>query len=108
MAEAGLAAPSRLPRDYQRVERSYLDWAAALGACPAALDLFLWDVQRALKGSRATPSLPLKGMAAAPNGAKQRCPITEAVDPCVVVVTNRRQVDAVAPTPSLSREGPTH
>jgi len=46
MGELGLLEEVRLPRDYEAVERTYLRWAAELGACPAALDLFLWDVQR--------------------------------------------------------------
>jgi N-glycosylase/DNA lyase len=44
--EAQLICDPRLPRDYERVEQAYLDWADHLGACPAALDLFLWEVQR--------------------------------------------------------------
>lgn len=47
LSEAGVIGESRLPRDYLQIERAYLDWAARLGACPATLDLFLWDVQRA-------------------------------------------------------------
>lgn len=46
MREVGLLGENRLPRDYEAIERTYLHWAAELGACPAALDLFLWDVQR--------------------------------------------------------------
>jgi thermostable 8-oxoguanine DNA glycosylase len=44
--EAQLVYDPRLPRDYELVEQVYLDWADRLGACPAALDLFLWEVQR--------------------------------------------------------------
>lgn len=47
LTDAGIIAESRLPRDYLRIERAYLEWAEQLGACPAALDLFLWEVQRA-------------------------------------------------------------
>ncbi len=50
MGEAGLVRDVRLPRDYEAVERTYLRWAAELGACPAALDLFLWDVERSRRG----------------------------------------------------------
>jgi thermostable 8-oxoguanine DNA glycosylase len=46
LTEAGVIAEPRLPRDYEKVENAYLRWAEQLGACPAALDLFLWDVQR--------------------------------------------------------------
>ncbi len=46
MREVRLVGEIRLPRDYVAVERTYLRWAAELGACPAALDLFLWDLQR--------------------------------------------------------------
>jgi len=46
MREVGLVGNNKLPRDYEAIERTYLHWAAELGACPAALDLFLWDVQR--------------------------------------------------------------
>jgi N-glycosylase/DNA lyase len=44
--EAQLVSNASLPRDYEQVERAYLDWADRLGACPAALDLFLWEVHR--------------------------------------------------------------
>lgn len=44
--EAQLVSDPQLPRDYERVEQTYLEWADRLGACPAALDLFLWEVQR--------------------------------------------------------------
>jgi hypothetical protein len=44
--EAQLVTNATLPRDYAQVERAYLDWADRLGACPAALDLFLWEVHR--------------------------------------------------------------
>lgn len=47
LTEVGLVEDGRLPRDYLRIERAYLDWATRLGASPAALDLFLWDMQRA-------------------------------------------------------------
>lgn len=53
MGEVGLVEEVRLPRDYEAVERTYLRWAAELEACPAALDLFLWDVQRSRRGGRA-------------------------------------------------------
>lgn len=52
MGEVGLIEEVRLPRDYEAVERRYLRWAAELQACPAALDLFLWDVQRSRGRSR--------------------------------------------------------
>ena len=44
--EADLVGDAQLPRDYERLEQTYLEWADRLGACPAALDLFLWEVQR--------------------------------------------------------------
>lgn len=44
--EAEVIQNPRLPRDYERIEQAYLDWADRLGACPAGLDLFLWEVQR--------------------------------------------------------------
>jgi thermostable 8-oxoguanine DNA glycosylase len=44
--EAGIIDEALLPRDYEVVETAYLHWAEQLGACPAALDRFLWDVQR--------------------------------------------------------------
>lgn len=44
--EAQVVSNATLPRDYEQVERAYLDWADRLGACPAALDLFLWEVHR--------------------------------------------------------------
>ena len=47
LREVGLIDEPMLPRDYVDVEATYLGWAEALDACPAALDLFLWDVQRA-------------------------------------------------------------
>jgi N-glycosylase/DNA lyase len=47
LAEAQVIEEPLLPRDYKTIERAYLSWANELGACPAALDLFLWDVQRA-------------------------------------------------------------
>jgi len=52
MTEAGVINDERLPRDYLQIERAYLDWAQRLGACPAALDLFLWDVQRTRRARR--------------------------------------------------------
>jgi len=57
--EVGLLRARRLPRDYECIERDYLEWAATLEACPAALDLFLWDVQRtAGEGHRNRASRP--------------------------------------------------
>jgi thermostable 8-oxoguanine DNA glycosylase len=47
LEEANVVAETRLPRDYELVEAAYLAWADSLGACPSALDLFLWEVQRA-------------------------------------------------------------
>ncbi len=52
LSEAGVIIDAQLPRDYLRIERAYLDWAEHLGACPAALDLFLWDVQRTSRTAR--------------------------------------------------------
>jgi thermostable 8-oxoguanine DNA glycosylase len=49
--EADVVRNTTLPRDYLVVEDAYLRWAEELGACPAALDLFLWDVQRSLRAS---------------------------------------------------------
>jgi N-glycosylase/DNA lyase len=46
MAEADIIQGAVLPGDYEAVEMAYLSWADRLGACPAALDLFLWDVER--------------------------------------------------------------
>ena len=46
LTEAGVISEPQLPRDYLTVEDAYLQWAHRLGACPAALDLFLWEVQR--------------------------------------------------------------
>jgi N-glycosylase/DNA lyase len=46
LMEANVVVEPRLPRDYERVEAAYLAWADSLGACPSALDLFLWEVQR--------------------------------------------------------------
>jgi N-glycosylase/DNA lyase len=51
--EAQLVTDATLPRDYEQVERAYLDWADRLGACPAALDLFLWEVHRSVDRIRA-------------------------------------------------------
>lgn len=47
LQEAGVVTEPRLPRDYELIEVAYLAWADGLGACPSALDLFLWEVQRA-------------------------------------------------------------
>lgn len=47
LQEANVVAEPRLPRDYERIEAAYLAWADGLAACPSALDLFLWEVQRA-------------------------------------------------------------
>jgi N-glycosylase/DNA lyase len=64
MTEVGLIDEAVLPRDYERIEDLYLHWADELGACPAALDLFLWDVQRSSARSpfaregRYLPALP--------------------------------------------------
>jgi thermostable 8-oxoguanine DNA glycosylase len=46
LAEACVIVDPKLPRDYETVESAYLLWADEVGARPAALDLFLWDVQR--------------------------------------------------------------
>lgn len=46
MKEAGLIDSVSLPRDYVAVEQTFLLWALELEAAPAALDLFLWDLQR--------------------------------------------------------------
>jgi N-glycosylase/DNA lyase len=51
--EAGVARGTTLPRDYLAIEGAYLRWAEELEACPAALDLFLWDVQRSLRPAAA-------------------------------------------------------
>ena len=51
LVEADVVRDTTLPRDYLAVEDAYLRWADELGACPAALDLFLWDVQRSLRTS---------------------------------------------------------
>jgi hypothetical protein len=53
LKEAQLVTNANLPRDYEQVERAYLDWADRLGACPAALDLFLWEVHRSADRIRA-------------------------------------------------------
>jgi N-glycosylase/DNA lyase len=47
LREAQIIGAPNLPRDYELVEHAYLRWAEQLGACPAALDNFLWDIQRA-------------------------------------------------------------
>jgi thermostable 8-oxoguanine DNA glycosylase len=57
MSDAGLVDNPRLPADYALVERTYLDWAETLDACPAALDLFLWDVERMKQQSRGRTEL---------------------------------------------------
>jgi thermostable 8-oxoguanine DNA glycosylase len=51
LVEADVVRDITLPRDYLAVEDAYLRWAEELRACPAALDLFLWDVQRTLRTS---------------------------------------------------------
>jgi N-glycosylase/DNA lyase len=56
LADAAVVSAPQLPRDYRAVEEAYLEWAEKLGACPAALDLFLWDVQRSAVTRRASDS----------------------------------------------------
>ena len=48
LAAAGRITQARLPRDYRAVERSFLAWCDELNAPPAAFDLMLWELQRAL------------------------------------------------------------
>ena len=35
-----------MPKDYEFVEKEFLNWCRELGAPPAAFDLFVWDFQR--------------------------------------------------------------
>jgi thermostable 8-oxoguanine DNA glycosylase len=39
---------NRLPRDYERLERRYLEFCTALGAKPSLLDAVMWTTMRAL------------------------------------------------------------
>jgi N-glycosylase/DNA lyase len=48
MRAAGRADDFRLPRDYELLERSFLDWCSDLNADAAAFDLLLWECQRGL------------------------------------------------------------
>lgn len=48
LASAGRVTETRLPRDYYSVERCFLEWCQELNAPPAAFDLMLWELQRAL------------------------------------------------------------
>jgi thermostable 8-oxoguanine DNA glycosylase len=48
LASAGRVTEARLPRDYYAVERCFLEWCQELDAPPAAFDLMLWELQRAL------------------------------------------------------------
>jgi N-glycosylase/DNA lyase len=50
LCEAHVIDERSVPRDYEVIEGAYLRWAEQLGACPASLDLFLWDVQRSRRG----------------------------------------------------------
>jgi len=45
---AGRIGDYRLPRDYELLERSFLDWCCDLDADAAAFDLLLWECQRGL------------------------------------------------------------
>lgn len=45
---AGRIADVRLPRDYVEIEKQFLNWCAELAAPPAAMDLLLWEWQRAM------------------------------------------------------------
>jgi len=39
----------RLPRDYHRMEERFLEFAQAIGACPAILDAVMWRAMRNLR-----------------------------------------------------------
>lgn len=39
----------RLPRDYHRMEKRFLEFANAIGACPAILDAVMWRAMRNLR-----------------------------------------------------------
>jgi N-glycosylase/DNA lyase len=43
LVAAGRANQPRLPRDYEHLERAFLEWCQELCAPPAAFDLFLWE-----------------------------------------------------------------
>jgi N-glycosylase/DNA lyase len=47
MAEHSEFECVRLPRDYTRLEQRFRDWCVELGTTVAALDLFLWQWERA-------------------------------------------------------------
>jgi N-glycosylase/DNA lyase len=48
LVDAGRVGVVSLPRDYLAVEKSFLRWCAELSAAPAAIDLLLWEWQRAM------------------------------------------------------------
>jgi thermostable 8-oxoguanine DNA glycosylase len=48
LTAAGRINGVRLPHDYLAVENQFLEWCAELAAPPAAMDLLLWEWQRAL------------------------------------------------------------